>query len=217
MASYPGAASSSFPIGAGESVSAADVPTFQVSSRWRRFFAGIIDFVIIFLPLAMVCLALIAPLFETETLPNGSIELTEASSQAIEDRVAFLVPLFALAPVVVFTLFTGLCRGQTLAKMMLGIRVVRVRDGKAPGIAVAAIRTGVSQIPQLLSTALVLVGFAVSGAIGWLFTLASLVIIAWILWDPYRQGLHDKVAKTVVIDTRSEQEQELEWRPKAGR
>lgn len=77
-------------------------------------------------------------------------------------------------------------RGQTLGKMALGIRAARLADGSVPGPAGWA-RAAVYALPGVLS-ALV---------IGPLFWLADSL---WCAWDrPYRQCLHDKAARTVVV------------------
>lgn len=77
-------------------------------------------------------------------------------------------------------------RGQTLGKMALRIRAARLADGSVPGPAGWG-RAAVYALPGVLSAIL----------IGPLFWLLNSV---WCLWDkPYRQCLHDKAAKTVVV------------------
>jgi uncharacterized RDD family membrane protein YckC len=71
-------------------------------------------------------------------------------------------------------------RGQTLGKMAMGIKVVAREDGRNPGWGKAGLR-------WLLPT---VAGFVLFG---------SLIVYLWVLWDPKRQGLHDKVAGTLVI------------------
>lgn len=77
-------------------------------------------------------------------------------------------------------------RGQTLGKMALRIRAARLSDGAVPGPA-GWRRAAVYALPGVLSAVLI-------GPLFWL--LNSL----WCTWDkPYRQCLHDKAAKTVVV------------------
>ena len=71
-------------------------------------------------------------------------------------------------------------RGQTLGKSLMGIRVVGITDGQVPGWARAGVR-------WLLPAAASLVPPSV------------LIVYLWLLWDPRRQGLHDKAAGTLVI------------------
>jgi uncharacterized RDD family membrane protein YckC len=77
-------------------------------------------------------------------------------------------------------------RGQTLGKMALRIRAARLADGSVPGPAGWA-RAAVYALPGVMSAIVI-------GPFFWL--LNSL----WCTWDrPYRQCLHDKAAKTVVV------------------
>jgi uncharacterized RDD family membrane protein YckC len=77
-------------------------------------------------------------------------------------------------------------RGQTLGKILLGIRAARLADGAVPGGA-GWTRAAVYALPGVLGAILI-------GPLFWL--LNSL----WCTWDkPYRQCLHDKAARTVVV------------------
>ena len=66
--------------------------------------------------------------------------------------------------------------GQTLGKKAMGIKVVK-EDGSPVDIVTAIIRY---------------VGYLVSAFV---FGLGYL----WVIWDPKKQGWHDKIAKTVVV------------------
>jgi uncharacterized RDD family membrane protein YckC len=72
--------------------------------------------------------------------------------------------------------------GQTVGKRVMSLRVVRAEDAGAIGYGQAAWRL-------LFAYLISLVTCGVGG----------LVDVAWILWDPRRQALHDKVARTVVV------------------
>ncbi|MEE4542191.1 RDD family protein [Streptomyces sp. V4-01] len=77
-------------------------------------------------------------------------------------------------------------RGQTLGKVLLRIRAARLSDGGVPGPA-GWTRAAVYALPGVLTAILI-------GPLFWL--LNSL----WCLWDrPYRQCLHDRAARTVVV------------------
>ncbi|MDA8368968.1 MAG: RDD family protein [Nocardiopsaceae bacterium] len=73
--------------------------------------------------------------------------------------------------------------GQTLGKRALSIKVVSVDTGLPPGKGRAAARVGV-----LMGISLVTCGIGV------------LIDCLWPLWDEQRQSLHDKAARTIVID-----------------
>ncbi|BBA97620.1 hypothetical protein RVR_3448 [Actinacidiphila reveromycinica] len=77
-------------------------------------------------------------------------------------------------------------RGQTLGKMALRIRAARLVDGAVPGPA-GWTRAAVYVLPAVLSVILV-------GPLFWV------VNSLWCTWDrPFRQCLHDKAARTVVV------------------
>lgn len=77
--------------------------------------------------------------------------------------------------------------GQTLGKRWLGMRVANLSDGATPSGQTSLIRALVLWIP-----------FAFCCACVW-----TIIAGGWSFFDrPYKQGLHDKAAKTVVVNTR---------------
>jgi uncharacterized RDD family membrane protein YckC len=84
-----------------------------------------------------------------------------------------------------------MARGQTPGKMLVGIRV-RMRDeDRVPDARAAVLRWAVQLGgPQLLSS---IVG------VGFFASVFSIVDHLWPLWDPNRQALHDKAARTIVV------------------
>jgi hypothetical protein len=78
-----------------------------------------------------------------------------------------------------FTAFTTLWKGYTPGKRLLGIRVIQL-DGRPVGWWSSIERFG---------------GYAASLATG-------LLGFAQITWDPNRQGMHDKISQTVVVQQR---------------
>jgi uncharacterized RDD family membrane protein YckC len=77
-------------------------------------------------------------------------------------------------------------RGQTPGKMLIGTRVVMKRTGEIPAPGPAVMRW---VVPGLF---VFLPGVSV----------VSVVIYGWLLFNVYRQGLHDKAARTVVVRAR---------------
>jgi uncharacterized RDD family membrane protein YckC len=76
--------------------------------------------------------------------------------------------------------------GQTLGKKWLGMRVANLEDGSTPSVQTALGRAAVLWIPFAFCCACIWT--AISGG--------------WSYFDrPYKQGLHDKAAKTVVVST----------------
>ncbi|MEV7886538.1 RDD family protein [Streptomyces sp. NPDC002817] len=76
--------------------------------------------------------------------------------------------------------------GQTLGKKWLGMRVANLENGSTPSVQTTLTRSAVLWIPFAFCCACVWT--AISG--GWSF-----------FDKPYKQGLHDKAAKTVVVST----------------
>ncbi|UED86068.1 RDD family protein [Streptomyces profundus] len=78
-------------------------------------------------------------------------------------------------------------RGQTLGKMAMRIRVAMLADGAVPHGSPAWLRAGVYSLPQLLPY------------VGFIFWLVNVLFCTWD--RPYRQCLHDKAARTLVVST----------------
>lgn len=86
-------------------------------------------------------------------------------------------PLLLLAAMLLSALLWKCCAG-TPGKLLAGVQVIALRSGSAPGIAQGLVRFagyGLSLLPAAL-------GFF------------------WILRDPRRQGFHDKLSRTLVIE-----------------
>lgn len=91
------------------------------------------------------------------------------------DLIIFFIQL--ALNILYFVYFIGE-RGQTLGKIALGIKVVRLDTIQVPGYGTAALR---EILGKLVSTLTLGIGYL------------------WMLWDPKRQTLHDKIAGTVVV------------------
>ncbi len=74
--------------------------------------------------------------------------------------------------------------GRTVGKIALGTRVIRLADGGRPDWSVAVMR---ALVPLSL------------GAIPRVGLLLSVLVYSLALWNPLRQGLHDKAAGTLVV------------------
>lgn len=72
-------------------------------------------------------------------------------------------------------------RGQSVGMMPFGFKVRVMATGQYPTMGMAALRGFIWCIESVFTVCLI-------GAIGWL----------WMLWDPQKQALHDKVAGTIV-------------------
>jgi uncharacterized RDD family membrane protein YckC len=72
-------------------------------------------------------------------------------------------------------------RGQSIGMMVFGFHVRDQATGQFPSVGRAVLR-GLVWWLELVTT------ICIIGLIGWL----------WMFWDPQRQGIHDKVAGTIV-------------------
>jgi uncharacterized RDD family membrane protein YckC len=90
---------------------------------------------------------------------------------------------FAAASTIYETVFVA-TRGRTLGAWIVGVRIVRIDDGHVPGWSKAGIR---ALLPMALQ-AVPVVGIAL---------MAAVYVTA--LFNPRRQGLHDRAAGTIVV------------------
>jgi uncharacterized RDD family membrane protein YckC len=74
--------------------------------------------------------------------------------------------------------------GRTVGKLALGTRVVRAADGGRPGWTDAVMR---SLVPLSL------------GAIPRIGVFLAVLVYSLAMWNPLRQGLHDRAAGTLVV------------------
>ncbi|MGL5865809.1 MAG: RDD family protein [Dermatophilaceae bacterium] len=118
------------------------------------------------------------------TPPDQTVFATAASEAVLPITVIGLV--VAVLYEVVFLVW----RGATPGKMALGTQVRRLAAPGPLSVSTAARR-------QAISVAATVVGLV--PIVGFLGTLVSVLDPAWLLWDPKRQALHDKVADTVVV------------------
>ncbi|MER6824565.1 RDD family protein [Streptosporangium sp. NPDC000563] len=156
---------------------------------WQRLLARLVDGIILAIPGVIISLVLTAMLVTAPTFDGTSI--TEGSGTFLAGLLIALVS----ASIYMAYEFLMLSRGgQTVGKMVMGIKVVPVGSALPPGglgSDMAVKRAGVFFGPQFLSW----IPF-----VGFLFNIFSLVNVLWLLWDkPLQQALHDKVAGTVVV------------------
>lgn len=131
---------------------------------WRRFVAGFIDILILELAAFIV-----TPFFGTMSVSTTSIGFNLSGTPAV-----IVYGLFLLYEI----FFVGKF-GQTLGKMTLKIKVVKIGTNEAPSYTNAFLR---EVIGKFIST-LVVVGYF------------------WVIWDENKQAWHDKIAGTIVVKT----------------
>ncbi|CAM5262760.1 RDD family protein [Streptomyces pseudogriseolus] len=99
----------------------------------------------------------------------------------------FAQSVIAAALYIAYDTFMAVRYGRTLGKKWLGMRVANLSDGSNPSVQTALVRAAVLWLPFAFCCACVWT--AISGG--------------WSYFDrPYKQGLHDKAARTVVVTAR---------------
>ena len=146
-----------------------------LASLPRRLLARIIDLLIIGIPLALIVG------LTTDTYASGYGDAATDGSSYLHQAL-YLVVYFVYEGLMLST------RGQTLGKMALKIRVGMLENGAVPSGNPGWFRAAVYSLPQLVP------------CVGFVFWLLNVLFCTWD--KPYRQCLHDKVAKTVVVDAR---------------
>ena len=140
----------------------------------RRTLARIIDLILVGIVVWLV------------TWPIGVHEYT-VDSNKMEYGKGFAQSLVAAVLYIGYDTLMISKAGQTLGKKWLNMRVANLDNGSTPSVQTTLVRSAVLWIP-----------FAFCCACIW-----TAICGGWSYFDrPYKQGLHDKAAKTVVVSTR---------------
>ncbi|MEU9621783.1 RDD family protein [Streptomyces sp. NPDC048155] len=150
----------------------------------KRILARLIDFLIISIPLYLI------------SLPwGGAVEVNNngSSTNGVGDVFSqtysghqLLWSLIGLVVYVAYDTYFTHKDGRTLGKRLLKLRVAMLNDGRVPDTGTAFLRAVVLWLPALLCCP----------CLWWLIN-----IVLMFTDKPYRQGLQDKAAKTVVVQT----------------
>ncbi|MEU8572724.1 RDD family protein [Streptomyces asoensis] len=140
----------------------------------KRTLARIIDMVLVFIVVSLISWAF------------GVAQYT-VDADRIEFGKTFGRELVAAILYVAYDTILIAKTGQTLGKKWLGMRVANLDNGSTPSTQTSLVRALVLWVP-----------FAFCCACLW-----TAICGGWSYFDkPYKQGLHDKAAKTVVVSTR---------------
>lgn len=149
----------------------------------KRILARLIDFLIISIPLYLI------------SLPwGGAVDVNGDGDDGFGDAVAsgysghqLLWSIIGLVVYVAYDTYFTHKDGRTLGKRLLKLRVAMLNDGRVPDTGAALMRAVVLWAPALLCCP----------CLWWLIN-----IVLMFTDKPYRQGLQDKAAKTVVVAVR---------------
>jgi uncharacterized RDD family membrane protein YckC len=145
-----------------------------LAASWKRTLARIIDMILV----GIVVWLLTWPMGVHEYSVDGDdIEYGKSFAQSVVAAVLYIA----------YDTFMTSTSGQTLGKKWLNMRVANLNNGSTPSVQTSLARAAVLWIPFAFCCACIWT--AISGG--------------WSYFDrPYKQGLHDKAAKTVVVSTR---------------
>ncbi|MEU2772387.1 RDD family protein [Streptomyces sp. NPDC007162] len=140
----------------------------------RRTLARIIDMILVLIVVWLITLAFGVREYEVN---SDRVAVGKSLAQSIIACVLF----------VAYDTLLIAKSGQTLGKKWLGMRVANLSDGATPSTQTSLVRALVLWVP-----------FAFCCACVW-----TVICGGWSFFDkPYKQGLHDKAGKTVVVSTR---------------
>ncbi|MEU8433992.1 RDD family protein [Streptomyces sp. NPDC029216] len=148
----------------------------------RRLGARVIDLILVGIPLALIQLPFGTKRYVVDT--SRGEDVSEVITKSY-NGTGLLWTLISIVAYVGYDWYlTHRSNGQTVGKKALGLRVAMLDDGRVPPSNAALGRAAALWIPTLVCC----------------FCLWPLALIVSMLVDkPYKQALHDKVARTVVV------------------
>lgn len=147
----------------------------------KRLAARIVDALIVTVPLFLIQLPFNTDRYTVET--NEGDDVTQIITRSYNGS-GLIWTLIGIIAYVGYDWFFTKKNGQPIGKKLMGLRVAMLNDGSVPSSSASLSRAAVLWIPTLLCC----------------FCLWPIALIISMLVDkPYKQGLHDKVAKTVVV------------------
>ncbi len=172
--------------------------TVLTAPNFKRLTAFVIDYVIVYIALAIVI-----------TLARSSLDLENASAGIQAGVYLFLIVLslayFVLVPTLIFN---DDRKGQTIGKRVMGLKIIRV-NGTEVTMLTLLIRTLFMLLGEgmvMISTLYVLeiaglLGMPINfiGYLGTAYIMVTLVSCTIMIIRPNRQMFHDYIANTVVI------------------
>lgn len=145
----------------------------------RRVLARLIDWLIIVIPLAIIGIPF--DVWDRTTRTGNDFGDTVNS---LNSGSQLVFQLIAIVAYVAYDTVLTAKDGRTVGKKLMKLRVAMLNDGSTPPMSQSLLRALVLWLPGLLCCP----------------CLWPLLLLALILLDkPYKQGLHDKAAKTVVV------------------
>ncbi len=165
----------------------------SLANQWLRLLARIIDGILLSVVTAILGFPFVREILdafsawadEMSSNPDAA-SATPLTDPAISSATTKLNLIALLLGAIYYVVMTAL-RGATVGKMAVGVRVQRVSDGAMPSWTESLIRWAVTDLPRVIPL---------------VSLFYPLLDSLWCLWDPKRQCIHDKPAKTIVVKAR---------------
>ncbi|MFI9624939.1 RDD family protein [Streptomyces sp. NPDC052042] len=151
----------------------------------KRILARLIDLLIISIPLYLISLPWGGAVGTSNTGTTNNGDVGDLFTQTYSAR-QMLWSLIGLVAYVAYDTYFTHKDGRTIGKRLLKLRVAMLNDGRVPDTGTSFLRAVVLWLPALLCCP----------CLWWLIN-----IVFMFTDKPYRQGLQDKSAKTVVVQT----------------
>ena len=147
---------------------------------WIRLVARIVDGIILGIPLAVVFFVVVALAGGIASTANTTTDPNAAAAVGLGFLAVFLLvaALATVGTVIYYVYFWG-TSGSTIGMRLFKLRIVDATTGGSIGIARAIVR----YLMAIVNT--------MACYIGWI----------WVAFDPRKQGWHDKVVNSVVIQS----------------
>ncbi|WP_330175611.1 RDD family protein [Streptomyces sp. NBC_01498] len=150
-----------------------------LASVGKRILARIVDWIIVAVPLALISIP-----FNVYTHWSNESNSWNDTVNGMNGGGQWVFRIIALIAYVGYDTVMTQRGGRTIGKKLFKIRVAMLNDGRVPDSRASFLRAVVLWVPALVCCA----------------CLWPLLILLLLLLDrPYRQGLHDKAARTVVV------------------
>ena len=152
---------------------------YTYAGFWVRVVARLLDSLIVGLPLTLLfgLIAIAAGAFASTASNTSTDQSTQTAAGALFGGVFILFYLVAIVVGIGYWVYFWGTSGQTLAMRMLRLRVVDADTGAPIGIARALVRWLMTIVNSWACY------------LGWI----------WVAFDARKQGWHDKVANSVVL------------------
>lgn len=170
---------------------------------WLRAGAALIDLIIVGLPYFCIAGAIGVAANPSLNRQNNPFD----SNAQLDPALSGWIFLMAVILFSGYYLLTGLSNGQSVGKKALKIRVMRL-DGRKPDWLTVLVRFLLGYLLSINLLVISLIALLAGTIIGNNGITALLAVLAFgwgfwsVGWDELKQGWHDKLARTLVVDIR---------------